>query len=132
MAPLPKVHNQDVGAPVEVSVSVTANGAIPEMAEAVKLAVGAGAGAVTVMVLDTGALAPLALEAVKVTVYVPAVAYVATGFCTVEVVPLPRVHAQDVGVPVEVSVMVTDNGAIPEMAEAVKLAVGAGTADVTA
>ena len=65
---MPNVHNQDVGVPVEVSVSVTANGAIPEMAEVVKLAVGAGAGAVTVMVLDTGALAPLALEAVKVTV----------------------------------------------------------------
>ena len=65
---MPNVHNQDVGAPVEVSVSVTANGATPEMAEAVKLAVGAGTGAVTVMVLDTGALAPLALEAVKVTV----------------------------------------------------------------
>ena len=57
----------------------------------------------------------------------PAVAYVATGFCTVEVVPLPRVHAQDVGVPVEVSVIVTDNGAIPEMAEAVKLATGTAT-----
>ena len=44
-----------------------------------------------------------------------------------EVVPLPRVHAQDVGVPVEVSVIVTDNGAIPEATEVVKLAVGAGT-----
>ena len=66
---MPNVHNQDVGVPVEVSVSVTANGAIPEMAEAVKLAVGAATGgAVTVMVLDTGVLAPLALEAVKVTV----------------------------------------------------------------
>ena len=51
-----------------MSVSVTANGAVPEMAEAVKLAVGAGAGAVTVMVLDTGALAPLALLAISVTV----------------------------------------------------------------
>jgi len=34
---------------VEVSVNVTASGAVPEMAEAVKLAVGAGTGAVTVM-----------------------------------------------------------------------------------
>ena len=68
VVPLPRVQAQDVGVPVEVSVMVTDSGAIPEMAEVVKLAVGAGTGAVTVMVLDTGALAPLALEAVKVTV----------------------------------------------------------------
>ena len=68
VVPLPRVHAHEVGAPVEVSVIVTDNGAIPEAAEVVKLAVGAGTGAVTVMVLDTGALAPLALLAVKVTV----------------------------------------------------------------
>ena len=68
VVPLPRFHAQDVGVPVEVSVMVTDNGAAPEATEVVKLAVGAGAGAVTVMVLDTGALAPLALEAVKVTV----------------------------------------------------------------
>ena len=68
VVPLPRVHAHEVGAPVEVSVMVTDNGATPEATEVVKLAVGAGAGAVTVMVLDTGALAPLALEAVKVTV----------------------------------------------------------------
>ena len=67
--PLPKVHNQEVGVPVEVSVNVTANGAVPEMAEALKLAVGtATGGAVTVIVLVTGVLAPLALLAVRVTV----------------------------------------------------------------
>ena len=68
VVPLPRVHAHEVGVPVEVSVIVTDNGAAPEATEVVKLAVGAGAGAVTVMVLDTGALAPLALEAVKVTV----------------------------------------------------------------
>ena len=65
---MPKVHSQEVGAPVEVSANVTASGAVPEMAEAVKLAVGAGAGATTVIVLVTGALAPVALLAIKVTV----------------------------------------------------------------
>ena len=66
VVPLPRSQAQEVGAPVEVSVMVTDNGATPEATEVVKLAVGAGA--VTVMVLDTGALAPLALLAVKVTV----------------------------------------------------------------
>ena len=66
VVPLPRVHAHEVGVPVEVSVIVTDNGAAPEATEVVKLAVGAGA--VTVMVLDTGALAPLALEAVNVTV----------------------------------------------------------------
>ena len=66
MVPLPRVHAHEVGAPVEVSVMVTDYGATPEATEVVKLAVGAGI--VTVMVLDTGALAPLALLAVKVTV----------------------------------------------------------------
>ena len=60
----------------------------------------------------------------------PAVAYVATGFCRVEVVPLPRVHAHEVGAPVEVSVMVTDNGATPVATEVVKAAVGTGAGDV--
>ena len=68
MVPLPRFHAQEVGVPVEVSVMVTDNGETPEATEVVKLAVGAGTGAVTVMVLDTGALAPLALLAVNVTV----------------------------------------------------------------
>ena len=61
----------------------------------------------------------------------PAVAYVATGFCAVEVVPLPRVHAHEVGAPVEVSVIVTDNGATPVATEVVKLAVGTDAGAVT-
>ena len=66
VVPLPRVHAHEVGVSVEVSVIATDNGATPEATEVVKLAVGAGA--VTVMVLDTGALAPPALLAVKVTV----------------------------------------------------------------
>ena len=38
--PSPRSHNQDVGAPVEVSVIDTVNGAIPAVAEAVKLELG--------------------------------------------------------------------------------------------
>ena len=69
VVPLPKFHAHDVGAPVEVSVKATANGEVPDVAEAVKLAVGtATGGAVTVIVLVTGVLAPLALLAINVTV----------------------------------------------------------------
>ena len=69
VVPLPRVHAHEVGVPVEVSVIVTDNGETPEATEVVNPAVGAGTGgAVTVMVLDTGALAPLALLAVNVTV----------------------------------------------------------------
>ena len=68
MVPLPRVQAQEVGAPVEESVMETDNGATPVATEVVKLAVGTGTGAVTVMVLDTGALAPPALLAVNVTV----------------------------------------------------------------
>ena len=62
VVPLPRFHAQDVGAPVEVSVSVTANGAIPEMAEAVKLAVGAGTEAPTVMLYRAKFVTPVASE----------------------------------------------------------------------
>ena len=54
VVPLPKVHNQDVGAPVEVSARVTTSGAVPEVAEAVKIAVGAvgAAGVVRALVVE--------------------------------------------------------------------------------
>ena len=129
VVPLPRVHAQDVGAPVVVSAMVTDNGATPEATEVVKLATGTpDAGAVTVMVWETGALAPLALLAVNVTVYVPAALYLTNGYWVVEVVPFPRSHAQDVGGPVEVSVSSTHMGAIPVVGVAVKLATGAPAA----
>ena len=80
------------------------------------------------MVWVTGALAPLALLAVNVTVYVPAALYLTNGYWVVEVVPFPRFHAQDVGAPVEVSVRSTHMGAIPVVCVAVKLATGAPAA----
>jgi len=70
---------------------------------------------------------PPAFDAVNVTVYVPADENVWVGFCSVEVVvPSPKFHDQDVA-PVEASVNVTSNGATPEVGDAVKLALGAGT-----
>jgi hypothetical protein len=48
------------------------------------------------------------------------------GFWAVEVSPSPKVHSQLVGVPVEVSVKSTVNGAAPWLGESVNDAVGAG------
>ena len=48
------------------------------------------------------------------------------GFCAELVPPSPKVHAHDVGVPVDVSVNDTASGAVPDVADAVKAAVGAG------
>ena len=65
--------------------------------------------------------------AVSLTVYVPADENVCVGFWD-ELVPLsPKSHDQAVGANtsyVDVSVNVTDKGAAPDVAEAVKLAVG--------
>jgi len=52
--PSPKSHDQSVGAPVDVSVKATLNGAVPFVGVAVKLAVGGvGCDAVAVMVFAT-------------------------------------------------------------------------------
>jgi hypothetical protein len=50
---------------------------------------------------------PDVLDTVSVTVFDPAVEYVWLGFCSVDVVPSPKFHDHDVGVPVEVSVNCT-------------------------
>jgi hypothetical protein len=75
--PSPKSHAHDVGAPVEVSVNDTANGAVPLDGDAVKLAVGATAAAV-----DEGRSArsqpPEAAVALSVHVAVPVAPAVGT------------------------------------------------------
>jgi hypothetical protein len=75
-------------------------------------------GAVTVIVRVAVEPAPAALDAVSVTVCVPA-ANVCDGFCTVDVPPSPKFHAHDVGDCVEVSVNATTNGAAPDSGDAV-------------
>src|SRR4051794_6410011 len=87
-----------------------------------------GGGADTVILVVVEVLLPPAFDAVKVTLYVPAAAYVLFGLCSVDVVLSPKSHAHDVGAPVEVSVNDTSIGATPEVADAVKLAVETGTA----
>ena len=53
-------------------------------------------------------LEPVALVAVRVTVFEPAVAKAWLGFWAVDVDPSPKLHDHDVGVPVDVSVNCTD------------------------
>jgi hypothetical protein len=126
--PSPNDHDHDVGDPVEVSVNDTASGARPEVVEAVNDAVGAGTtGASTTTVVEA-LVEPPEFDAVRVTVYVPAAVNVCDGLCAELVPPSPNDHDHDVGDPVEVSVNETASGAVPEEADAVKDAVGAGIA----
>jgi hypothetical protein len=76
---------------------------------------------VTVSVADEP---PDALDAVSVTVYVPAASNVCDGLCVVDVPPSPKSHDQAVAPPVDVSVKLTGNGAVPDVGLAVKEAVG--------
>jgi hypothetical protein len=73
---------------------------------------------VTVIVRVAVEPAPPALDAVSVTVCVPA-ANVCDGDCTVDVPPSPKFHAHDVGDCVEVSANDTVNGAVPDSGDAV-------------
>jgi hypothetical protein len=119
--PSPKFHTHDVGLPVEVSVKDTTSGAVPDSGDAMNDDTGAdpvGGAAVTVIVRVAVDPAPAALDAVSVTVCVPA-ANVCDGFCTVDVPPSPKAHAQAVGASDEVSVKATVNGAVPDSGDAV-------------
>jgi hypothetical protein len=68
----------------------------------------------------------------SVMVHVPAAVYVQDGFLAVDVPPSPKVHAQLVGEPDDVSVNWTNNCTSPEVGEKVKLAIGGGAAEETA
>jgi hypothetical protein len=78
---------------------------------------------------------PYAFVAVRLTVYHPASVYVWTGFCSVEVVPSPKSHNHELGLPRDESVNVTVNGAISEVGEAEKFAAtikpGGGVVSIT-
>jgi hypothetical protein len=78
--PSPYVHAQLVGAPVDVLVTLTANGTDPLDGERVKAATGAvgttgvgvGTGAALTVTVWVAVLVPFALATVNVIVYVPA------------------------------------------------------------
>ena len=95
-----KFHCQEVGFPVEVSVNWTA---CPVAGEAGLKLKDATRAAATVTVWVT-MLEPELFVTVKVTVFDPAIVKAWPGFWAVLVVPSPKFHCQEVGVPVEVSV----------------------------
>ena len=74
---------------------------------------------------------PFAFVAVRLTVYVPEVTYVCVGFWAVDVPPSPKLHDHDVGVPVEVSVNVTESGLVPDVGVPVKFVTGGGIGSFT-
>jgi hypothetical protein len=129
VAPSPKLHDQAVGLPEDVSVKVTVSGAVPLVGEALKLAAGGATDTLTQppMVL---VFWPLALLAVSATVYVPAALYVWFGFCWEEVLPSPKLQDQAVGPPEDVSVNATVSGDVPLVGKALKLA-ETGTTEFT-
>ena len=68
-------------------------------------------------------LDPELFVAVSVTVNVPTDANViGPGFCWVDVCPLPKFHAHDVGLPVDRSANVTVRGAAPDVAGVAEIA----------
>jgi hypothetical protein len=103
--PSPKLHCQEVGLPVEVSVNCTACPATGEAGVYVKDAVSVAAGRILTVWLVL--LEPVLPLTVKVTVKDETVVYVWLGFREVEVDPSPKLHCQEVGDPVDVSVNCT-------------------------
>jgi hypothetical protein len=74
-----------------VLVKLTATGALPALVLATSPTLRAG---LTVIVSALAeALRELASVTVRIAVYVPIAAYVWAGFCSVELVPSPKVHA---------------------------------------
>jgi hypothetical protein len=104
VAPSPKFQDHAVGVPVDVSVNATACPAVGEAG----LYVNEAASATPTVTVRVVLFEPDALVAVRVTVFDPAVVYVWLGFRVVEVAPSPKFQDHAVGVPVDVSVNVTD------------------------
>ena len=103
--PSPKAHSQEVGLPVEVSVNCTAWPASGDLGLKVKDAVRVAAGRILTVWLVL--LEPELPLTVRATVKEETVVYVWLGFREVEVPPSPKLHCQEVGLPVDVSVNCT-------------------------
>lgn len=123
--PSPKLHLHEVGDPVLLSVNCTLNGTFPEVGDAENAPAGVLRGAPTLIYPDlVTILLPAAFLAVKLIVYFPALLYVWSGFCCVEVFPSPKTQFHEVGDPVLLSVNVTFNCEFPEVGDAEKAATG--------
>ena len=119
VVPSPKSHSQAVGPRVEASV----NSAVSPPVTTVNAAPGCLA---TCTVAVNGVEIPASLEAIRVTVYVPASSYVLTGFWAAEAVPSPKSHSQLVGSFELISV----NDATNSSTVRVKAAIGGSTTTI--
>jgi hypothetical protein len=72
---------------------------------------------------------PSEVQTERFTVYVPCAVYECTGFASVELVPSPNCHHRCDGAGEDASVNATVIGAGPEVAFAVKAAIGVGPGD---
>jgi hypothetical protein len=113
------------GAGMSIPFVAVVTAAVLVPARAISLPVGCGATVMVEVAEDPG---PEPLAAVSVTVYTPGVVKVCDGFWAPDVPPSPKVQAQLVGLPVEVSVSWTVSGTVPDVVLAVKEDVGAGGA----
>src|SRR5262249_22979648 len=87
---------------------------------------GAPAPATTIRPVFVTVFEPPGPLAVRLTVKVPAVAYVCVGLVRVEVPPSPKLHDREVIAPVEASVNTTLSGAVPLTGAALNAATGGG------
>ena len=123
------IHPKVLKSPVEVLVKFTVSGALPLLVSIVKLATGATAAVLTVMVCGAEVLLPPVPLTVRVALYVPALGKTKL-VVGVLVVPIgllaasANVHAKVLKSPVDVLAKLTVNGALPLLVSIVKLATG--------
>jgi hypothetical protein len=130
--PSPNDQTHDVGVLVEESTNWTARGAFPDSTVEMKDATGfVETEPTTISPALVTVLLPPAFVEVSVTVYVPAVVYVCTGLCSVDVPPSPNDQAHDVGEFVDASRNCTLSGMFPAVAFAWNIATGIMAAVLT-
>src|SRR2546421_2677366 len=98
VAPSPKLQLQPTTLPSGSVLVLVKEHASPVQLD-VKAAVGGVLGAVTVTLCDVEPVPPLLSVAVRLTVYVPPVAYVCAGFATVAVAPSPKLQLHPTTLP---------------------------------
>jgi len=122
-----KVHAHAVGEFVDRSANETELPVQTVVGQPTKLTTGGEHTFTVINPENVAVFEPAPFVAVRVTGYMPAVAYVTTGFCKMEVAGVPpvKVHCQELGELVERSVNVTAPPAQSVVGAAEKLVTGA-------
>jgi hypothetical protein len=126
--PSPNDQAHEVGEFVDRSTNCTLSGTVPLVPFETKEATGTDADLLAVIYpLFVSVSLPFELVAARITVYVPSLEYVCTGFWSVDVPPSPNDQNHDVGVFVEESMNCTSRGTVPSVTFETKEAPGAET-----